>query len=495
MVHREPKMSVEVPVEAVAVVDTTMHVLTPSSRVNAVACEATENLKMVSRVTGETSATVKEVKDKVDLIASQLQASEMDRIMLLENELEMVKSHEQAAKKGARAAKEAVEIRDSMLTNKERMLAEAESQLQRVEQKLQEEIAAHKQTQLAVEEAHRAARIKDEQLSEMDIVRANDCNRAEAEALLQAECRKKDTQISELQQQLRATTDQCNTFKVRHANLEKEIDQKATETADFQELLLQRDMQSAQLRERFDHEAGALTQEKEGFERMLVDMNRRYQALELEHHAFEEQQIRQGQANAVRETSLRQQEQEIVEKERTVALQQQHLAQREKELKDAERVRQDVSQKRADFEQQREEMERQLERQRAELERQIAEQRERHRRAADTDKENRAIRQTVQEQKSAIYDLQSTLIREQTVASFITPGEYLKIAKKQEGETLSHENARLKVRLSGLEAEAGQARCQNEALQRLLPPAARGAVAKDLLAQPLPVYGSAQRIR
>merc|ERR1711974_91953 len=106
----------------------------------------------------------------------------------------------------------------------------------------------------------------------------------------------------------------------------------------------------------------------------------------------------------------------------------------------------DLNQKRVDFEQQRQEMEQQLEHQREELERQTREQRERHRKYAEADKENKSLRQMVQDQKKQMFDLESQLHREKTVATFITPGEYIKMAKKQENELCAHENAELKRR-------------------------------------------------
>merc|ERR1719210_1555093 len=109
-----------------------------------------------------------------------------------------------------------------------------------------------------------------------------------------------------------------------------------------------------------------------------------------------------------------------------------------------ENMANDLTQKRVDFEQQRQEAEQQLERQREELERQTKEQRERHRKYAEADKENKSLRQTVQEQKKQMFDLESQLHQEKTVATFITPGEYIKLAKKQEGELCAHENAELK---------------------------------------------------
>merc|ERR1711972_354273 len=131
-------------------------------------------------------------------------------------------------------------------------------------------------------------------------------------------------------------------------------------------------------------------------------------------------------------------------------------------------------------------MEQQLERQQGELERQTKEQRERHRRYAEADKENKNLRQTVQEQKKQIFDLESQLQRERTIVSFITPGEYIKLAKKQEGELYAHENAELKRKNSNLKTDANLVRWHNKVMQKHLPKSVWEVVRKELDAQPLP---------
>merc|ERR1711870_189088 len=146
----------------------------------------------------------------------------------------------------------------------------------------------------------------------------------------------------------------------------------------------------------------------------------------------------------------------------------------------------DLTRKRVDFEQQRLETEQQLERQRDELERQTKEQRERHRRYAEADKENKSLRQTVQEQKKQIFDLESQLQRERTIVNFITPGEYIKLAKKHEGELYAHENAELKRRNSNLKTDVNLVRWHNNVMQKHLPKSVWEVVRKELDAQPMP---------
>mmetsp|Transcript_56871 Transcript_56871/g.176374 ORF Transcript_56871/g.176374 Transcript_56871/m.176374 type:complete len:136 (-) Transcript_56871:349-756(-) len=115
------------------------------------------------------------------------------------------------------------------------------------------------------------------------------------------------------------------------------------------------------------------------------------------------------------------------------------------------------------------------------------EQREKQRRHADSDKENRYLKQAVQEQKNMLHDLRSQLHREETRATFLTPGEYIRMAKKQEGDTFAHENAELKMRNFGLDTELKELRWHNEVMRRHLPQSEWDRVVQELVSQPLPV--------
>jgi len=101
--------------------------------------------------------------------------------------------------------------------------------------------------------------------------------------------------------------------------------------------------------------------------------------------------------------------------------------------------------------------------------------------------ENRSLKATVQEQKGMLFDLESQLHREQTISNFITPGEFIRLAKKQEGELYAHDNAARRLKNFGLETEVKQVRWHNEVMKKHLPQSAHAEVAKVVNAKPLPV--------
>lgn len=389
-------------------------------------------------------------------------------------------------------------IRDAVLAEKDRELEEARVCLKELERQLQSEVAAHSLAKESIEATRREVRERDELLREVDLERANYSNLAESKSLLQAECETKDSKLSELQGQLKQATDLTNTYKVRHANLEKEFDLKTTEVGDLREHASQKDRALAELQDRLDVESAA-----------LVELGLHHQTMERELRASEEQRVRQERASATHDQELQQLRDSLVrereasatssqvlasEAEHALLAQQraeveQMLRRSEVELAELERRRHQLDQQAARIVQL--EAERQhKEAADAEVECEHASKDRSHRTNYDADKENRALRHTVQEQKSALYDLQSTLAREQTLATFIAPGEFLKVAKKQESETFTHENAAMKLRLMGLETEVQEVRWHSELLKRYLSSAAREAVAKELRAHPLPLLDS-----
>jgi len=116
--------------------------------------------------------------------------------------------------------------------------------------------------------------------------------------------------------------------------------------------------------------------------------------------------------------------------------------------------------------------------------------RDKHRKFLESDKENRSLKATVQEQKGMLFDLESQLHREQTISNFITPGEFIRLAKKQEGELYAHDNADLRLKNFGLETEVQQVRWHNEVMKKHLPRSAWAEVAKEVNAKPLPTNQS-----
>ncbi|CAK0789278.1 unnamed protein product, partial [Prorocentrum cordatum] len=88
------------------------------------------------------------------------------------------------------------------------------------------------------------------------------------------------------------------------------------------------------------------------------------------------------------------------------------------------------------------------------------------------------------DQKTAIFDLQGQLSREQTLSTFITPGEFMKMAKRELAPLNVHENCDLKLKISGLETEVQVARRRGDAAWKHLPASIREAAQKELIEPP-----------
>merc|ERR1712079_169751 len=67
--------------------------------------------------------------------------------------------------------------------------------------------------------------------------------------------------------------------------------------------------------------------------------------------------------------------------------------------------------------------------------------------------------------------------------NFPTPGEFIKMARKHETETLAHSNADMKLRIFGLEHEVMEVKNFNEILHKHLPIAALEAVETEIRLQ------------
>lgn len=70
-------------------------------------------------------------------------------------------------------------------------------------------------------------------------------------------------------------------------------------------------------------------------------------------------------------------------------------------------------------------------------------------RSCQAEKENKRLRETVQEQKRVLSDLESELRQERNVASLPKPGDFLRMAKQRDGEGFARDNALLKLRNKG----------------------------------------------
>lgn len=355
---------------------------------------------------------------RVDAIESYLKASEQERLALIRNEVDQAKSEALKAREEAQQAEESAKSRASELKEREHQCCEAETRSRQLAQELEEEAAAHARARQEVEEARRAVADRESQCEEpLKELQRLKSHLAEVQQT-------QDTSRTELEAKFKAANDQCNAYRVRQTLLQQQTDQKTSENAELREELDQKLAEISQLQQRRDLENAALLQDKNLSESRLSDMNGRFQALEIEHRALQEE--------------CRQQEQR----------------ERLHKCTDNEKVARPV-------------------------------------RAKGEEEENRSLKQTVQEQKSLLFDLQSQLHREQAIANLIMPGEYTKMAKKQEGD-LARDNAELKLRNFSLETEIKEVWWHNEVLRKHLPRAVWGLVSKELHALPLPVREPAE---
>lgn len=404
-----------------------------------------------------------------------------------------------------------VEEKDTQLQVAQRVALERETQLEETRRAVQERQEQLEHAQRAamrsmeqLEEAQRVALHKEE---ELEVAR----EMAQAKQVRGERDIRDEAFVAELERKVKIASEECNTYKVRFSHLQYQVDQKTDENAELREQLHQRVVEVSQLRERLDLETAALTQENRNMDSRLSVVNGQLQALSIEHRALQaqcahheqalqeqqerheralEEQLAQQDAKsgfALMEQQLAQRERELADLQSQVNSYQHALAAKEDEVRAAQLEARALAQQRAVLEQQQRELERQLELRTQEIEQQAQEFREKARKLADHDKENKSLKQTVQEQKSILWDLENQLHREQTIANFITPGEYIRLAKKQEGELFAQDNADLKLRNFGLETEVRQVRWHNEVMKKHLPRSAWEEVAREVHAQPLPV--------
>jgi len=485
---REPKSSIEVPVAVTAakpvVIDT----------------ETYENVKSVGKVTDSMSLKMDEVAGKVDSIEKMVKMhSSAEKVEALQQELEQ--------------ANQARRIAEEAAVAQARAHAEVEERLRQSQQMLHEEASRHEQQIAVSEDARREAEmevaVSRQHQSQAEAARAAVSESTNLASHWEGECQKKDARIVDLERKMKTVNDQCNTYKVRHTALENQVDQKRLENDKIREQFERLSLENSQMRERLEMENAALIQEKQELEASLADVNGRFQAANIEHRALQEEALQQvrdisrrdadsraaASAAAAAQRERRETAQitaQLEARERAVAAKEHELVAMRHRAADLEHAHTEMDQqrgemalKRAELEQQRQEMEQQFERQRQELDSQVKTQ-QKTAKHADHEKENRSLKQTMQDQKTELFNLESQLHREQCASSYITPGEFLRMAKKHEGELFAHENSALKLRAANLEAEVREVRWHNELVRKHLPRSEWEAVAKELQAQTLP---------
>ncbi|CAE8583516.1 unnamed protein product, partial [Polarella glacialis] len=150
----------------------------------------------------------------------------------------------------------------------------------------------------------------------------------------------------------------------------------------------------------------------------------------------------------------------------------------------AERSRK-IEQEYKNWELQRTETEHQLKQQKAELDSLTKEQQDKARKEdgkrSESDKEIKLLRQTIQEQKSEIFRLETELQKDQSMCNMMTPGEFIRAAKKAEGETFSNENLELKLENRGLKEDLKWLCWESELMRKHIPKDSAQAVASDMM--------------
>jgi chromosome segregation ATPase len=182
------------------------------------------------------------------------------------------------------------------------------------------------------------------------------------------------------------------------------------------------------------------------------------------------QDLKQGEEHRQRR------EQELSEREQQVLKVERDLEGRMREAADRIAILQPANAEvKLELNAQRQDMEDQFKKQRHDLMRQAAEQQDRHRRSSNTDKENRHLRQTVQQNKKWLWDLEGNIDKERTSGNFLTPGEYLRMAEDELMENdLPLQCSELKSKNTNLEFEQKKllefADVLMQQLPQLLPP-------------------------
>lgn len=232
-----------------------------------------------------------------------------------------------------------------------------------------------------------------------------------------------DEQLEDLQSQLAE----------KDAVLQQEQSRKVSEQDHVRQKLLDDSVVEAnKLQKKHDEQLAALRKQ-------LVDSEARHKSLQQKHHALQKEQEHRVQAENNEKRS------ELLALEASFELEQ--------------------AQHSAEIEQQKSE----LEVQRRAFEQEVVEFRARDR-SLQTEKENKKLRETVQEQKRVLSDLESELRQERNMGCLPKPGDYLRMVKQREGEGFARDNTLLKLQNKNLEHSLQK--CQ-QAMGKHLPVAAK----------------------
>eukprot|EP00927_Polykrikos_kofoidii_P075172 TRINITY_DN7124_c0_g2_i1.p1 TRINITY_DN7124_c0_g2~~TRINITY_DN7124_c0_g2_i1.p1 ORF type:complete len:891 (-),score=162.05 TRINITY_DN7124_c0_g2_i1:120-2744(-) len=375
----------------------------------------------------------RDVQMKVQSIHSIL--NEPSAQNALEKQLEQARDAERAALKAERE-------RNDQLAETSRQLHEVTLRLNEAEAQLwlaHEEAATNEQSRIDLQ---RAAAQEQERIVEQDRAHLERTRTELHEARRQLES--KDTRIQEMQRVLgaaeksRTEAETAADSEVQMLQLQKQLQLKLDEINELR-LRCSRDADTVEILKRDNRD---LCKGMKDVEDELLRIK----------EATKEQQAILGE----RELQLRQREHDVAAQEQNIfRVEQLDLA---------------LQQERVDFEAQRQETQDQLERQRKELMRQAEEQQQLHRRFSNAEKENRPLRQTVQQQKKWLWDLEGQLNKERVVTNFLTPGEYAKMVRTHQREhDFPQQVVDLKAKNMNLELETAKLHKLNEIYRRHMP--------------------------
>lgn len=280
---------------------------------------------------------------------------------------------------------------------------------------------------------------------------AKEAQLRQLEARAQEEVATHEQQRIAMERELQAAQEQRDRSKAHHERLSQQLEELHRENAELRRL---RDQQG---------------EDRQRLRASLGELSSRYEGLEAEHKALCDQPIWREHVASSKETQLQIREDELSDQVRRLEQRQQVLNSKEEQLVQMGRAASQLEESEAAAKKQQQEWEQQIERQQT---------------RSEVNKENRRLNELVQEQKSLKICLGGQLERLRLAKSFTTPGQYLKAAKRHEGDGAAQEHAALKKRLSILDVEVAEAHRLNEALRRHMPRFAWEAVAEELRARP-----------
>eukprot|EP00929_Paragymnodinium_shiwhaense_P019814 TRINITY_DN13397_c0_g1_i1.p1 TRINITY_DN13397_c0_g1~~TRINITY_DN13397_c0_g1_i1.p1 ORF type:complete len:802 (-),score=240.85 TRINITY_DN13397_c0_g1_i1:366-2771(-) len=254
--------------------------------------------------------------------------------------------------------------------------------------------------------------------------------------LAQAESRasqKTADELAKAKKQQHLSQQETATMERRLAAVQRELEEKNKLCRDLDEKMRQEAHDAARWKadcERFAKEQSqtqALVQNLQSDNSRQDERRRELEKSTAEFARREQELSQKARSMAEKEQQFRAREEEWAQREKQVATREQQFRGRDEELTQLETM---LKQERQELQAQQAEMERQLTRQQQDLVKQVEDLQTQSKKSSGADKENRQLKNTVQQQKKQLWDLEGQLNREKLVANFLTPGEYTKMVKQ-----------------------------------------------------------------